>query len=88
MITVFISQGFTKPNRTLRKGPKARCLVSRREKQAKAAHVNLYDAMHQHLHAKVHGGDRNGGRSTEEGVCYAGRSVLSWTSEDEKDLKR
>ena len=27
------------------KGPKARCLVSG-EKQAKAVHVNLYDAVH------------------------------------------
>lgn len=27
------------------------------EKQAKAVHANLYDAMHQYLHAKVHGGD-------------------------------
>lgn len=69
MITVFISQGFTKPDRMLMKGPKARGLVSRREKQAKAVHVNLHDAMPQHLHAKVHGGDKNGGKSTEEGVC-------------------
>lgn len=53
----------------LMKGPKARGLVSRREKQAKAVHVNLHDAMPQHLHAKVHGGDKNGGKSTEEGVC-------------------
>lgn len=65
------------------KGPKARGLVSRREKQAKAVHVNLYDTVHEHLHAKVHGRGKNGGRSTEEGVCYARMSVLSWTSEDE-----
>lgn len=31
--------------------------------------------MPQHLHAKVHGGDKNDGKSTEEGVCYVKDSL-------------
>lgn len=61
------------------KGPKARNLVTRTETRLRQR-GNVYEAMHQQLHASVHGVDQ---RSSEKGVSYRGRSVLSWTSKDE-----